>query len=112
MSISLQKMSLETKPEVFPSVLHYSPVQILAADGLEGENAIPVGTGISYDLSRRGMRLFTTLPIDHPQIEIRFLTPSGADVTRAVRVVDVQHRNDWVWINQLEFETDLPESEL
>lgn len=110
MSTSLSGMPIAANRDTVPRVLHYSPVQILAVDGSEGENSVPVGSGVSYDLSRNGMRLFTTLPIDSPDFEIRFLTPTGSDVTRTARVVNVDHRNEWVWLHELEFETPLPES--
>lgn len=106
----LSEMPIAASRETFPRILHYSPVQVLAVEGSEDENSVPIGSGVSFNLSRNGMKLFTTLPIDPPHFKIRFLTPAGADVTRAVRVVNVEHRIEWVWLHELEFESLLPES--
>ncbi len=56
------------------------------------------------------MRLLTTIPIDEPDIGVRFVTPSGTDVMRAVQIASVEHQNEWVWLYELEFQTLLPES--
>ncbi len=112
MNTVLSALTIVNKLGAFARIPHQSPVQVLIdckPDGMQWANSL---AAVSRDISRSGMSLFTTWPINVARITVRFVTPTGVDITQKAQVVQIIQSRDGNWEYNLEFENLLPESAL
>lgn len=94
----------------FPRIMYDSHVTLLRLNEASGEVSESLGTVVSFDLSRSGMRIFSPFPINESFLAVRFQSPAGMALTQTAKIVRTVHRNEWIWEYGLQFAVLLPES--
>ena len=110
MNTNQSGLAIDVDLREFPRVLHYSPVQLLRWRNSEEDTRNEIGMAVSYDISRGGMRIFTSSLIEETELAVRFLSPTGADIIQNAYIVRHVQSNEWISQYGLQFETPLPES--
>lgn len=108
--ITLSYPSVAADVTDFPWVNHRSIITILKPSDSEGVLSDSIGSAVSFDLSRGGMRIFAVLPITESEVAVRFTTPRRQLFTRNAQVVRTLLGDESTCEYYLEFETPLPES--
>lgn len=67
-------------------------------------------SAICYDLSRGGIRVFSTLPLNVEQLVVQISTARGEEIAQSAHVVRRVYREEWMWEHGLQFDSPLPES--
>lgn len=93
-----------------PRVQHSTPVKVFLRDTRNGaitEASVEVHC---HDLSRSGMRIYASFPIEHKEFVVRFEAPNGSYVVESATVVwGAIQRTEWGFEYGLQFENLLPE---
>lgn len=93
----------------YPRLRYSAPVEVKFRQPETGGFGEPVKCLLSHDISRSGMRVFSSLPLDDEEICVCIKTSKNVEVIRVARIVRCVTQANLMLEYGLEFKSLLPE---
>ncbi len=94
----------------YPRQRFSAPVEVQFRQPVTGDYGGNLTCAVCYDISRSGMRIYSSVPLEGKEIRIRFKPLKNIEVIRVARIVRCQTQENHILQYGLVFESLLPES--